>query len=448
MCLLAFKEFRPINLCNVLFKLISKVLVNRVRPYLDSIIGPLQSSFIPNRGTGDNAIVAQEIVHHMHRKKGKNGFLLFKIDFEKAYDSVDWHFLRNTLNDFGFPPSIVKLVMNCTTSTSLSLKWNGEKLESFKPNKGLRQGDPMSPYLFVPCMEKLPLLIQEKVNDRKWMPIRIDNSRPSISHLFFADDCLLFTQAKSSQVTMVKEVLEAFCVASGLKINVQKSRFLASKNVPRQKISHFESIIGYHHTHNLGKYLGFPMLTGRVKKSDFSYLLQRIDARLVGWKSKLLNKAGKITLAKSVMLAIPVYTMHNLWLPQGVCESIDSKIRSFIWGGKASHWVNWETITKPKNRGSLGIRMARESNIALLGKHIWSLMHHSEKLWVQFLASKYLKSSRILQAQPTTGCSYTWASILKAVVWLAPGFRFRLGKGEVSFWYEKWLEEDPIDPFC
>lgn len=381
----------------------------------------------------------------MHKKKkGKKGFLLFKIDFEKAYDMVDWNFLNTTLNEFGFPSQTVELIMNCTTSTSLSLKWNGEKLNSFQPNRGLRQGDPMSPYLFVLCMEKLALLIQEKVHDRKWNPIRIDRNGPAISHLFFADDCLLFTQAKSSQVRLVQEVLHTFCLASGLKINVQKSSFIASRNVPRSNISQFASIVGYQHTQKLGKYLGFPMLSGRVTKSDFAYILDKVDSRLAGWKSKLLNRAGKITLAKSVVSAIPVYTMQNYWLPTSICDSIDTKVRGFIWGGRSSHWVNWPTITQPRGKGGLGIHRARETNIALLGKHVWSLLHDQDKLWVHLLSSKYLKNNHTLHMEVSSGTSYTWSSIVKAANWLSDGFVLRLGKGEVSFWYDKWLESGPL----
>jgi hypothetical protein len=192
----SLSDFRPISLCNVVLKLVSKVLVRRIRPHLETLIGPLQSSFIPIRGTADNALIAQEIIHHMHTKKGKSGFIMYKIDFEKAYDSVDWNFLKITLTEFGFPTSTIDLIMSCTTSSSLSLKWNNEKLENFAPTRGLRQGDPMSPYLFLLCMEKLALLIQEKIDSNKWLPIRISSNGPAISHLFFADDCLLFTRAK------------------------------------------------------------------------------------------------------------------------------------------------------------------------------------------------------------------------------------------------------------
>lgn len=128
---------------------------------------------------------------------------MFKIDFEKAYDRIDWDFLRLTLSEFGFPAPIINLIMSCITSSNLAVKWNGEWLESFAPTRGLRQGDPMSPYLFLLCMEKLALLIQSKVEGNRWLPTRVSPNGPAISHLFFADDCLLFTRAKVSQVCLV-----------------------------------------------------------------------------------------------------------------------------------------------------------------------------------------------------------------------------------------------------
>jgi len=137
------------------------------------------------------------------RKKGKKGLILFKVDFEKAYDRVDWDFLRLTLTDFGFPLSIINLIVSCITSPSFSFNWNGERLNSFKPKRGLRQGDPLSPYLFVLCMEKLSLMIHHEVSTNIWKPVKISRDGPCFSHLLFADDCLLFTKAKSSLVKLV-----------------------------------------------------------------------------------------------------------------------------------------------------------------------------------------------------------------------------------------------------
>jgi hypothetical protein len=139
---------------------------------LDSIIRPFQGSFIPGRGTTDNALLAQEIMHHIHKSKSKYGTLAAEIDLEKAYDRVNWGFLEATLEEFGFPEVTVKLKMHCVKSASLALLWNGSKLPSFIPTKGLDRGDPMSPYLFVICMEKLSCMIEEKVREGRWEPVR------------------------------------------------------------------------------------------------------------------------------------------------------------------------------------------------------------------------------------------------------------------------------------
>lgn len=157
-------QFPSISLCNMIYKLITKVLVNRIRPFLIDFIDPLQSIFIPGRSTHDNILVAQEITHSMHKSTSKKGYLAYKIDLEKTYDRVDWCFLQKTLEDFRFPQPTIRPIMLCVSSSSLSLLWNGNKLPTFSPKRGLRQGDPPSPYLFVICMEKLSLLIHKKVD--------------------------------------------------------------------------------------------------------------------------------------------------------------------------------------------------------------------------------------------------------------------------------------------
>lgn len=218
----------------------------------------------------------------MHKKqKGKVGYLLFKIDFEKAYDRVHQDFLRLTLMEFGFPSHTINLIMNRTCSTSLALKWNTKILENFRPNRGLRQGDPLSLYLFLLCMEKLALLIQQKASEGYWKPIKVSDGGPEISHLFFVDDYLLFTKASCSQVRLVKEVLDAFHKAFGLKVNVQKPRF-------------FTSIIHFHHTIDLAKYLGFPLLKGRVRNivNSPTLLIESMESQWVG-RPRLLIKQGE-----------------------------------------------------------------------------------------------------------------------------------------------------------
>jgi len=212
-----YKDFRPISLCSIIYKIITKVLVHHLRLILNNIIGPYQSSFLPGRGTSDNSIVLQKIVHFMRRSKKKKGYVAFKLDLEKAFDNVIWDFLNSCLHYFGFPDITIKLIMHCVSSSTFSILWNENKLPPFKPSYGLRQGDPLSPYLFILCMEKLSIAINNAVLHGNWEPIHITNRGPKISHLLFADDVLLFTKARNSQFRFINDLFDRFSRASRVK---------------------------------------------------------------------------------------------------------------------------------------------------------------------------------------------------------------------------------------
>lgn len=152
----------------------------------------------------------------------KRGSLTFKIDLEKAYDSVSWGFFKDTLALFGFPSKLIDLILGCVSNAKLSILRNGKKLPTFSPGRGLRQGDLLSPYHFVLCMERFSVKIHQSVEAGLWKPIRVAQGGPQISHLLFADDVLLFYQVTTSQVNVAVEVLRNFCESSCLKINMSQ----------------------------------------------------------------------------------------------------------------------------------------------------------------------------------------------------------------------------------
>lgn len=189
------KNFRPISLCNVVYKLCSKVLANRLRLFLDEIISAEQSAFVLGRLITDNVLVAYECVHYLQRKKGKAGACAIKLDMAKAYDRVEWSYLQGIMLKLGFAESFVQVVMKCVSSVSFSVRVNGNLSKPFKPSRGVRQGDPISPYLFLLCSEGFSCLLRSVGPAHLSRGVRVGIHAPWISHLLFADDSIVFSEA-------------------------------------------------------------------------------------------------------------------------------------------------------------------------------------------------------------------------------------------------------------
>lgn len=215
------------------------------------------------------------------------------------------------------------------------------------------------------------------VHRNDWQPLSVTESGPKFYHLFFADDVLLFSKARPSQARLVANVLKDFCAISGLKVSIENSRALASRGVTNARKDKIHNITQINFTNNLGKYLGFKIFNGRPTREDFAEVIGRVDTKLASWKGKLLNKPGRVTLAKSVLMSTPAYGMQLMWYPQHICDHLDKMVRSFIWKGtigRGLHLVNWRVVTKPTRCGGLGVRIARHQNIALLGKLVWEVV--------------------------------------------------------------------------
>lgn len=225
------KQLRPIRLCTVLYKLISKVIANRLKIILPDLISPSQSAFVPERMITDNVLLAYELTYHLKNKRqGAVGVAAIKLDICKAYDRVEWSFLQQMMLKMGFNHQWVDLIMKCISIVNYKIKVNGEYTESIIPQRGLRQGKPLSPYLFLLCAEGLSALLQRAEKDKKIMGAKICRGAPSVNHLFFADDSLIIMQAEQEGATELRRILHVYEKVSGQMINMEKSSILFSPN--------------------------------------------------------------------------------------------------------------------------------------------------------------------------------------------------------------------------
>ncbi|XP_062088814.1 uncharacterized protein LOC133795381 [Humulus lupulus] len=224
-------DLRPIALCNVLYKVISKVLANPMRGLIDQIISDTQSTFIPGHLISNNVMVAFEVMHYLKRKrKGKKGFMALKLDMSKAYDRVEWGYLQAVMVRMGFHEKWVDLVMTCVSSVRYNIIHGGHVMGPICPSRGIRQGDPLSTYLFIICAEGLSSLIQKFEANWVIQGCRMAQRAPSITHMFFADDSYLFCQATRGAAKSMLTLLHLFETASGQKRNTSKSSVFFSPN--------------------------------------------------------------------------------------------------------------------------------------------------------------------------------------------------------------------------
>ena len=223
-------EYRPISLCNVVYKIVSRAIVNRLKKILPTIISDTQSAFVHRRLITDDVLVAFEAMYHINRKKsGKMGEMALKLDMSKAYNRVEWVFLEKIMQKLGFDDKWRALIMRCGTIVSYSSKPRGCIILS----RGIRQGDPLSPYLFLLCAEGLSTLIRKAMEEGQMGGIAVSCGGPRLSHLFFTDDSFFFCKASINECSEPKRILQVYEDTSGQQLNRAKTSLFFSNNIPR-----------------------------------------------------------------------------------------------------------------------------------------------------------------------------------------------------------------------
>ncbi|XP_062026327.1 uncharacterized protein LOC133742658 [Rosa rugosa] len=382
--------------------------------------------------------------HHLKllRQAGLGAFGL-KLDVNKAYDSVEWDFLHAVLLKLGFHSHWVMLIMNCVKTVSFSVLVNGKPSIFFNPTRGLRQGDPLSPYLFLFVSDVLSSLVRKACSVGWLSPVSISQNGPPISHLLFADDSLFFLEASVSNAYNLLYLLKAYGVASGQQINYSKSSLYFSPNTPIIVIRVIAALFGIVAVSNPGRYLGLPTIWGRSKCAALAYIRDTVSRKLQGWKQQILTQAGKEVLIKSIATAIPAYPMNCFRFPKSLCTQIASQIARFWWGNKGAHgihWKSWLSLGFSKAQGGMGFRDLTEFNQALLAKQGWRILTNPSSVWVMMLKHRYFPSVSFMEARLGSSPSWLWASLLHGRELLKSDTLWRVGNGlHISVWDSNWI---------
>jgi hypothetical protein len=431
------------------YKIIAKVLANGLKRVLEKIISEPQNAFVKGRQILDSILLANEY-DDSHINSNTPG-VICKLDIEKAYDHVNWRFLLYMLRcDFG--EKWYSWIAHCISSAHFSVLVNGTSAGFFNSSRGLRQGDSLSPLLFVIVMEALRILLTVTIKRGLLLCFYVGSRNSEavhISHLLFANNTLVFCGANPDHLRYLRVLFLAFEAVSGLKVNLSKSKLVPVGNVV--DVEGLTNILSCRVSSLPLKYLGLPLGAGFKAKPIWNGVVEKIERWLASWKQMYLSKGGRVTLIKSTLSNLPTYFLSLFLIPASVANRIEKLYRDFLLGGLGDefkfHLVNWSKVCSPISKGGLGIRNLRTFHRALLGKWLWRYEHERGAWWRIVVDAKIGSVGGGWCPLAPTGLHGVglWKNIRKGWNLFFSHTRFELGDGsKIIFLNDVWCGELPL----
>ncbi|XP_060190654.1 uncharacterized protein LOC132619919 [Lycium barbarum] len=359
-----FADMRPISLSNFINKVISRVVQDKLEGILPSLISSNQSGFVKGRCIIENVLLTQEVVTDI-RLRGKPANVVLKLDMAKAYDRVSWRYLIRVLRKMGFAEIFIDMVWRLIANNWYSILLNGQARGFFHSTRGVKQGDPLSPALFILSAEVLSRALNSLFENNE-----------------FRNDTINFSSADARSLELIMEV---------------------------------ETITGFKRGTFPFTYLGCPVTHSRKRKADYNDLIKKVKNRLQTWKGRLLSFGGKVVLINNVLMSMPIHLLSAIKPPKCGINDMHKIFSRFFWNnseeGRRRHWSSWLNLSKPKEEGGVGFRSLFDVSKALCAK-LWWKFRTTNTLWENYMWIKYCKRHSPQTVQ-WKGGSQVWKAMIE-----------------------------------